>query len=66
MNIELEDEFIYQIKDAFMIEFLKDDLNTILKAQSCEAWMHEDDVKDNKKLIKAYKTILKYYGVHND
>jgi len=65
MKIELEDEFIYQIKDAFMIEFLKDDLNTVLEVQS-GAWMHEDDIKYNKKLIKAYKRILDYYGVKDE
>ena len=65
MKIELDNEVLYQLKDAVMIEFLKDDLDTVIKSQHCN-WVHTDDVKFDKKLIKAYKTILKYYGVDND
>ena len=63
MNIELSDVVLYAIKDSIMIEFLKDDLDTLQKSQMVD-W-HEDDLKENKKLIKAYKLILKYYGVDN-
>lgn len=31
MKVELDDDIIYPIKDAFMVEFLKDDLDTIKK-----------------------------------
>jgi hypothetical protein len=27
-----------------------------------ESWMHDEDVKANKKLVKALKRVLKYYG----
>lgn len=27
-----------------------------------EMWMHEEDVESNKKLVKALKRVLKYYG----
>ena len=64
MKIELDDEVLYQLKDAVMIDFLKDDLNTVIQIQ--HGYVHKDDVKFNKKLIKAYKTVLKYYGVYND
>ena len=47
-----------------MVEFLKDDLDTIKKSLNTD-W-HEDDTKFDKKLIKAYKLILKYYGVTDD
>ena len=63
MKIEISDEVLYAIKDSIMIEFLKDDLDTLQKSQMVD-W-HEDDLKENKKLIKAYKLILKYYGVDN-
>lgn len=61
MKIELYNDVLYQLKDAVMIEFLKDDLETaeISLAQSD----HPVDIKYDKKLIKAYKRILKYYGV---
>jgi hypothetical protein len=65
MKIELDDEVLYPIKDAVMLEFLKDDLETVLKVQGA-SWVHPDDVKYNKKLIKAYKRILDYYGVTDD
>lgn len=64
MKVELDDEILYQIKDAVMVEFLKDDLDTIKKSLNTD-W-HEDDTKFDKKLIKAYKLILKYYGVTDD
>jgi hypothetical protein len=64
MKIEFEDEFIYQLKDAVMVAFLKDDLDMLLAPS--DVWVHPDDVKYNKKLVKAYKRILDYYGVKND
>ena len=27
-----------------------------------ESWMHDEDVEANKKLVKALKRVLKYYG----
>lgn len=68
MKIEFEtafiNEFIYQLKDAVMVEFLKDDLETV--KLNLQTDCHPDDIKYDKKLIKAYKTILKYYGVKDD
>jgi hypothetical protein len=48
-----------------MIEFLKDDIDTV-SLNLLNPIYHKsdkDDRKDDKKLLKAYKTILKYYGV---
>ena len=64
MKIELDDEVLYHLKDAIMIEFLKDDVDTIKINQLRP--LHEDDVEYDKKLLKAYSRILKYYGVDND
>ena len=61
MKIEFDNEFMYQLKDVVFIEFLRDDLRTILECE--EHYRHPDDVKYDKKLIKAYKRILDYYGV---
>jgi hypothetical protein len=61
MKIEFGDDFRYQFKDAVMVEFLKDDLENV--KQNLAEDYHPDDVKYNKKLIKAYKRILDYYGV---
>ena len=63
MKIEFDNEFMYQLKDAVFIEFLKDDLRTILDSE--KHYRHPDDVKYDKKLLKAYRRILKYYGVED-
>lgn len=64
MKIEFDNEFMYQLKDAVFIQFLKDDLGTVKLCLKEDT--HPDDIKYNKKLLKAYRTILKYYGVNND
>jgi hypothetical protein len=61
MKIEIDDNFMYILKDAVMVEFLKDDLEA-LQINDGINWVHPDDIKANKKLVKSYKTILKYYG----
>lgn len=57
-------ETFYALKDNFMIEFLKDDVDTI-KLNLLNP-LHEDDEKLDRKLLKAYSRILKYYGVDDD
>ena len=65
MNIEFNNiNMLCDIKEAVLVAFLKDDLANI-KDSMDTAW-HEDDIKYNKKLIKAYKTVLKYYGVNDE
>ena len=64
MKIELEDDFFYNLKDSLMVDFLKEDLSTV--KWFLERDKHPVDIKNNKKVIKAYKTILKYYGVNDD
>jgi hypothetical protein len=64
MKIEFDDEFLYQLKDAVFVNFLKHDLETILESE--KKYRHPNDLKYNKKLIKAYRKILEYYGVQND
>lgn len=60
MKIELDNEFMYHLKDAVFVNFLKDDLETIKLCLKEDT--DPDDIKYNKKLLKAYRTILKYYG----
>jgi hypothetical protein len=64
MKIEFDDEFLYQLKDAVFVNFLKDDLETILENK--KHYRHPNDIKEDKKLIKSYRKILEYYGVQND
>ena len=63
MKIEFDNNIMYDIKDAVMVQFLKSDLDFV--KQNIETDRHPDDVKYNKKLIKAYKRILNYYGEHD-
>ena len=65
MKVTLDNDILFYIKDRCMVDFLKDDLRTILDTHMVN-WVHPDDVKYNKKLVKAYKRILDYYGVKDD
>ena len=64
MKIEFDNNIMYDIKDAVMVQFLKADLDNA--KQNLAGDCHPDDVKYNKKLIKAYKRILDYYGEHDE
>jgi hypothetical protein len=61
MKIEFDNEFMHQLKDAVFVNFLKNDLQTILDTE--KHYRHPDDIKYDKKLIRAYRKILDYYGV---
>ena len=63
MKIEFDNNIMYDIKDAFMVQFLKDDLDCVKENLASD--LHPNDIKYDKKLIKAYKRILKYYGEDN-
>ena len=63
MKIEFDNNIMYDIKDAVMVQFLKADLESV-KQNLMEA-RHPNDIKYDKKLLKAYRTILKYYGVYD-
>lgn len=64
MNIELDIDGFYYIKDAFMVKFLEDELETLRISNKYES-IDEEDFKDNLELIEAYTKILKYHGVKN-
>lgn len=66
MKLQIDDNFFYNLKDSLMVEFLKSDLETVKYFFTSGGYQHPDDIKYNKKLLKAYKRILKYYGVTND
>ena len=59
-KFELDNNIMCDIKDAIMVQFLKDDLNSI--TQNPSRSFLPGDIKYDKKLIKAYKRILDYYG----
>jgi hypothetical protein len=61
MKIEFDNDSFYELKDKLTVEFLKQDLKDI-ESDMEYPFIHKADIKFNKKLIKAYKTILKYHG----
>lgn len=62
MKIELDTNMVNDLKDKLMVSFLIDDLENLRHYQD----MHPDDIKYNKKLVKAYLRILDYYGQGDD
>lgn len=64
MKIELDRLMINNLKDELMVRFLQDDLESVLQGLSVDN--HYDDIKYNRKLVKAYIRILKYYGHEDD
>lgn len=60
MKIELDRASVNDLKDKLFVNFLIDDLSFIIMDSGSH--QHPDDVKYDKKLIKAYKRILDYYG----
>jgi len=58
MKIEIDGNMVNDLKDKLMVNFLMDDLKSLVEYKD----LHPDDVKYNKKLTKAYKRILSYYG----
>ncbi len=62
-KFKLNDNIMYEIKDAVMVQFLKDDLDSV--KQNLADGSHPVDHKYDKKLLKAYKRILDYYGENN-
>jgi hypothetical protein len=64
MKIELDRELVNELKDKLFVQFLNDDLETLLLDLSTD--QHIDDIKYTRKLVKAYVRILKYYGVNDE
>lgn len=61
MKIEFDLEKVstlHDVMDAIVATRLKEERDMIL---SWDGWVHPDDVKRNKKLIKAIKVLLDYY-----
>lgn len=64
MKIELDRELVNELKDKLFVQFLNDDLETLLLELSVD--QHIVDLKYTRKLVKAYVRILNYYGQGDD
>lgn len=63
MSIQLEVD--YELADKITVTNLTDCRDTLiadLKNHEAGQWMHRDDVKNHKKLIKALNRIITHFG----
>jgi hypothetical protein len=61
-RITINDDAAEMIAVAFIQEHLKIHTDQLHNHKHNDAYLHEDDVKDSKKLIKAFNRILSYCG----
>ena len=60
MKIEIDEAIVNDFREAMFIELLMQDYSLI--KGNLNSYTHPDDVKYDRKLLKAYKKILNYYG----
>lgn len=59
MKIDIAVEVVDSVVDSVVVSWIKDNLEMI---ERIDGYLHPDDVKYNKKLVKALKIILDYVG----
>ena len=60
--ITLDDGTADRITLSVLIEHKKLIENQLTRFEEGSKWMHEDDVKYNKKLIKSLARVIRYFG----
>lgn len=63
MKVEIPVDVIDDVVDAVVVSWVKDNLEMIKRI---DHYLHPDDVKYNKKLVKALKRVLDYVGESNE
>lgn len=69
MKLELElgtNELGHELVEQFFIWKLKQIRHDLLPENNRGVFLHPDDKKQNKKLVKACNLLLEYYGVEVD
>jgi hypothetical protein len=61
-RIVIDDESAEKLAVAFCMEHLSLHTERLHNHKHNGAYLHEDDVKDSKKLVKAFNHILAYMG----
>lgn len=59
MKIDINVNVIDEVVDAVVVSWIKDNLEMIKRI---DGYLHPDDVKYNKKLVKAFNLVLDYMG----
>lgn len=63
MKVDIAVEVVDNVVDAVVASWIKDNLEMI---ERIDGYLHPDDVKYNKKLVKALKRVLDYVGEPNE
>ena len=59
MKVDIAVEVVDNVVDAVVVSWIKDNLEMI---ERIDGYLHPDDVKYNKKLVKAFNLLLDYMG----
>ena len=59
MKVDIAVEVVDNVVDAVVASWIKDNLEMI---ERIDGYLHPDDVKYNKKLVKAFTLLLNYMG----
>lgn len=59
MKVDIAVEVVDNVVDAVVASWIKDNLEMI---ERIDGYLHPDDVKYNKKLVKALNLVLDYMG----
>lgn len=59
MKVDIAVEVVDNVVDAVVASWIKDNLEMI---ERIDGYLHPDDVKYNKKLVKAFNLLLDYMG----
>lgn len=63
MKVDIDVDVVDEVVDAVVVSWIKDNLEMIKRI---DGYLHPDDVKYNKKLVKALNLILDYMGESNE
>ena len=63
MKVDIAVEVVDNVVDAVVVSWIKDNLEMI---ERIDGYLHPDDVKYNKKLVKALRRVLDYVGESNE
>lgn len=65
MKLEINEDLRLEIEDAIVDALIIDALRRVVEYNKPEDAHHPDDVKDFRKLTRAAKTLLAYYGAND-
>lgn len=64
--ITLDDETADRITLHSLREHKRIIENQLIDHENGNKWMHQDDVRQNKKLVKSFARLIEYFGGNNE